>query len=68
MYSKKRIAELEKDKARLDWLEKTRTGVCGRIQKYRDKPDMDWLGWQVGHRDALPTLREAIDAAMAEKH
>lgn len=67
---KKLRADLEaaqKDSARLNWIEFTQSGLCMVIQKYRDNPNVDSLGWQVGHRQPRTTLRDAIDAAMKER-
>jgi hypothetical protein len=70
--ARERIAELEKDRDRLDWLE--RKGVATRdsstpedpgIHCWRDRQDVDWK-WTAHYISSeYNSAREAIDAAIA---
>ena len=69
------LAEAKRDAERLNFLEATQTGVYHVTERVRvpaTTTDRRWVdewrfvGWSAANRDdELPTVREAIDAAMA---
>lgn len=61
------VADLRKDRERLDWLETKRWGICNHLN---DDAERVWMAWDndTGDDDGItshPTLRAAIDAALA---